>query len=163
MASTYEPIATTTLSSSTPTITFSSIPATYTDLKLVFTGKATTSSTYFGAQFNSDTSSNYSTLFLYGNATAAYSQANRSQINFADTTNVAGLDNVKYSVWTVDILSYTSAIWKTCLFRGGEDYWGVTNAGAGTWRSTSAINRIDLLANEFGSGTVVTLFGILKA
>ena len=129
----------------------------------MFTGKATTSSTYFGAQFNSDTASNYSTLFLYGNATAAYSQANRSQINFADTTNVAGLDNQKFASWTIDILSYTSAIFKTCLFRGGQSYWNVVFAGAATWRSTSAINRIDLLANEFASGTTATLFGILEA
>lgn len=166
MASTYEPIATTTLGSSSATISFTSIPATYTDLRLVFVGKGANNGMAIGLQYNADTGTSYSTTFLYGNPAAAYRQINQARINLADTSNIAGLDNVTPSIWTIDILAYTSAINKTCVFKGGQIYWNTLNVGVGLWRSTSTINQIDFISNssnQYASGTTVTLFGILKA
>ena len=60
MASTYEPIATTTLGSAASSITFSSIPATYTDLRLVLVHTPSASTGNAQMQFNSDTATNYS-------------------------------------------------------------------------------------------------------
>jgi len=54
MPKTYEPIATTTLGSNQTTITFSSIPSTYTDLVIV-SNMGTTTASYPFIRFNGDT------------------------------------------------------------------------------------------------------------
>jgi hypothetical protein len=165
MATTYEKIATTTLGSSSATITFSSIPATYTDLRIVFLG---TLSTYgsLAMQFNSDTSSNYSATFLYGNPASSYRQTSQVRLNLTDTGNVAGLDATNACLYTIDIFSYASSTFKTSLFQGGVDYFATLNTGVGLWRSTSAINTIQFLSNgsnQYGTGTSVTIYGIKVA
>ena len=66
MAATYEPIATTTLGSAASSITFNSIPATYTDLRVVLVG-TTTATANCWLTFNSDGATNYSDTFLYSN------------------------------------------------------------------------------------------------
>ena len=58
---TYYPIATTTLSSATNSVSFSSISGSYTDIVIVFNGAASTSGVTCNVQFNSDTGTNYST------------------------------------------------------------------------------------------------------
>ena len=75
MAITYEPIATTTLGTSASSVTFSTIPGTYTDLVLVVAG---TSAATNGneMQFNGDTGNNYSFTLLYGTGSAAVSSRN---------------------------------------------------------------------------------------
>lgn len=166
MPATYEPIATTTLSSTTSSIDFTSIPTSYTDLKLVFTGLASTvNGVPWGLRFNGDTGSNYSTMFFYGNPVNSYVFANQTRISLADDTNIAGLDNQRYSPWVIDINSYQAATWKTAIFKGGQTYWNVWITGAGTWRSTTAINQISFITTNagFAVGTTATLFGILEA
>ena len=93
MAATYEPIATTTLGSSQGTITFSSIPSTYTDLVIVM-NYSNGSSEYPSLQFNGDTGNNYSWRDLGGNGTSAvsYSGSNVASIPFLGYA-VAGSTN----------------------------------------------------------------------
>ena len=58
---TYTPIATQTPGSNTASISFSSIPGTYTDLVLVIDNAFTASGGYsYSLSFNDDTASNYS-------------------------------------------------------------------------------------------------------
>ncbi len=65
-------IATTTLSSAASTITFSTISGSYTDLRVVLTGKAVSGGViYPAARFNSDTGTNYSNIFLVGIGSSA--------------------------------------------------------------------------------------------
>ena len=73
MASTYTPIATTTLGSNQSTVTFSSIPSTYTDLVLVCNATVSSANGTWYLEFNSDTGTNYSATVLKGNGTAASS------------------------------------------------------------------------------------------
>jgi len=54
--STYTPIATQTLSSAVTSVTFSSIPQTYTDLILVMNVTNSSATVYKALQFNTDTS-----------------------------------------------------------------------------------------------------------
>ena len=63
---TYDLIASQTLGSAATSITFSSIAASWTDLRLVFVGKASIGATYISPwiQINSDTSTNYIYIFL---------------------------------------------------------------------------------------------------
>jgi hypothetical protein len=76
---TYEAIATQTLGSAAASVTFSSIPSTYTDLVLVCNFE-TSSNAIAGVyiQFNGDTSTNYSSTNLIGNGSTAESSRQNS-------------------------------------------------------------------------------------
>lgn len=163
MPTTYEPIATTTLGSAAASVTFSSIPSTYTDLVLVLSGKyASTSDSSPSLQFNSDTSANYSETGLNGNGSTASSfrESNVSAM-------VAGSMSADQSTTIFNIMNYSNTTtYKTVISRGNNTTYRV-RAYVGLWRSTAAINSITLLANasgiNFDIGTTVSLYGIKAA
>jgi hypothetical protein len=62
----YDSIATTTLSSPAASITFSSIPATYTHLQIRGIARSTAAAGNVSIAYNSDTGSNYAGHDLYG-------------------------------------------------------------------------------------------------
>jgi len=157
---TYEPIATTTVSgTSTNSVTFSSIPATYTDLIIVANG-AESADQYMAMRFNSDTGSNYSDTFLSGSGSAATSSRNTSQTfgRFGSGTVTGRWASI------VQINNYSnSTTYKTWLWRSNLDY---VTGGASLWRSTSAITSVTLLtttSDYFISGSTFTLYGIKAA
>jgi hypothetical protein len=159
MPATYEPIATTTLGTATSSFTFSSIPATYTDLRLVI---GWVSGTNPRIRFNSDTATNYSQTAMYGDGTAA---------TFAQT-NQNGLNIYAYGVsteppfYTLDLFSYTGSTNKTCLVTGSEDKNGSGSVyrSVGLWRGTAAVTSLTVFGSgNFSVGTNATLYGILKA
>lgn len=158
MPATYEPIATTTLGSNTATITFSSIAATYTDIILVLSGLYTTSN-FVNFKVNNDSGSNYSNTYLRGNGSVA------SSGRASNATYGIGIgENPENTVIHFQNYANTTTN-KTMLVRTNKSG-SETRAVVGLWRSTSAINRIDLIhdsANGFASGTVVTLYGIKAA
>lgn len=166
MPSTYEPIATTTLGSAASSITFSSIPATYTDLRIVLVTNGVTSGVNAFCRFNSDTGTNYSFTSLYGEGTAAGSNrstgSNGMQLDF-----YYSLDITIPNMITLDIFSYAGSTNKTSLitFSNNLNGLGSTERGVGLWRSTAAINTILLYMNgqNFKIGTIATLYGIKAA
>ena len=163
MATTYEKIATTTLSS-TGNITFNSIAATYTDLRIVLVGKTNGGFTHPAIRFNSDSGSNYSNTRLNGNGSSATSASGTSQTRINGTTDI-GTPPALYS-W--DVFSYAGSTYKTVLLNANSDQNGSGSVErlVGLWQSTSAITSIsvfDLYGTGFGSGTTATLYGILKA
>jgi hypothetical protein len=164
MAATYEPIATTTLGSAASSITFSSIPATYSDIRLVLTAKDATGSGYVKLTFNNDTGTNYSRTLIYGDGSAAGSASNTNQ---AFIRMNSGLSTTIPELLTADIFSYAGSTYKTALVTANEDKngSGLIYSIVGLWRSTSAINRIDLSnsVNNFAIGTTATLYGIKAA
>lgn len=166
MPATYEPIATTTLGSATSSITFSSIPSTYTDLRLVFMIQ-NSSGTDIGVRYNSDSGSNYSATFIRGNGTAAASTRVTSQTEI-DLNWYGGNSSSYPSLHTIDIFSYAGSTNKTALFTRAGDYngSGTVQAFVGLWRSTSAITSVTFTtidATNMPVGTMATLYGILKA
>jgi pantothenate kinase len=167
VAITYEPVTTTTLSSAASTITFSSIPATWTDLRLVFVVSSTSTATNFQVQLNSDTATNYSSTYLNGNGTAASSGRNTSATNI-QFTDVTATSTTVPQMYTMDIFSYAGATFKTVLGTSSQDYngSGSTASIVGLYRSTSAITSITLKTSgvpTFSTGTTATLYGIKKA
>jgi hypothetical protein len=167
MPATYEPIATTTLGSAASSITFSTIPGTYTDLRviLVATGDASAAGQAVLTRFNSDTGSNYSVTRLSGSGSAATSGR---FTNIASIyTSFDGLSTTVPTFQQIDIFSYAGSTYKTCLISNNEDKngSGYVEARVGLWRSTSAITTVAVIANSgnFATGTVATLYGILKA
>ena len=163
MPATYEPIATTTLGSASTTITFSSIPATYTDLRLVLVDRGASGSTIL-VRFNSDSGSNYSRTRLQGDGASASSSQSTNQASV-----ICGNQPSATGVWgmhTVDVFSYAGSTNKTCLVTASEDAngSGTVQRQVALWRSTAAINTLTISAsNNFDAGTTAAIYGILKA
>jgi hypothetical protein len=163
MASTYTPIATTTLGSSQATITFSSIPSTYTDLVLVLAGKATTGLGGLNIHYNGETGGSdgkYSYTRLQGNGTTASSSR-------ATTDPAIGYIAQDSMQIIININNYSNTTtYKTALSRTNSMYSSDARTGSyvSLWRDTAAINQIALDgSSNFLSGTVATLYGIKAA
>ncbi len=169
MATTYEKIASTTLGSANATITFSSIPSTYTDLRIVMTYTTSISGEDARVRFNSDTGTNYSITRLRGTGSAANSSRLTSQSSLILCDNVdIGSSTTIPQLLTIDIFSYAGSTNKTLLSENSSDYngSGTLTRTVGLWRSTSAITTVaigTLTAATFNTGTTATLYGILKA
>jgi hypothetical protein len=165
MPTTYEPLATSTLGSA-GTITFSSIPATYTDLRIVLVSKSVSSGANVQFRFNGDTATNYSFTYLRGNGTSAssYRETNKTFGYFSDQSS-----DTQPNLGTLDIFSYTGSTFKTVLATFADDRNGsgyVFNT-VSLWRSTAAITSVSLspsnFTDNFQSGTTATLYGIKNA
>jgi hypothetical protein len=158
---TYEPIATNTVSTTTSSYTFNSITSAYTDLVLVVFGISTASIYNWGMRFNGDTGSNYSRTIMFGTSSSAGSSrlSNSTSINTGFlTTN--GAPNI------INIQNYSNTTtYKTSIQRGG-DASDSTSTGVGIWRSTAAINSITMFSDGgsfIAAGTTFTLYGIAAA
>jgi hypothetical protein len=168
MAKTYEPIQTQTLGSNTTTVSFTSIPSTYTDLVLVCVPAAQDAD--FNAmimRFNSDSSALYSYTFLRGNGTSATSSRSsgdtRIYISEFALSNVVGDQNI-----IVQIQNYANTSTNKTLLARSNRASSSLEATVGLYRSTSAISRIDLetsagATNQIKSGSTFTLYGIKSA
>jgi hypothetical protein len=159
MASTYTPIATATGNGSSATITFSSIPSTYTDLILVQTGASSTSSQVIEVRFNNDSGSNYSRTYILGNGTGASSGRDSGV-----TSILAGLVEANTNT-IMQIQNYSNTTtYKTCLVRSNVIN-TFTAAVVGLWRSTAAINRLDIFVGtgNWPTTSTFTLYGIKAA
>lgn len=164
MASTYEPIATTTLSSN-GSISFTSIPGTYTDLRVVLTALGSTNGATPYLRFNTDTGTNYSSTCIYGDGTSAGSNAYTSANSIYNFS--FGMRTATPFMYTFDIFSYAGSTYKTALGTYNEDNngSGYSTRLVGLWRSTSAITTVGLSAStgSFAAGTTATLYGIKAA
>jgi len=164
MPSTYEPIATTSLSASTSTITFSSIPSTYTDLKFILVGKGATA-TNVNLRFNGDTGGNYFAAYLQGNGSAA-SANYQSSIDNIYLTQAINWSDTYPSFLEADIFSYAGSLQKTITASTSGDYngSGFATKWVGRWASTSAITSLSITApSNWAVGTTATLYGIKAA
>lgn len=164
MALTYDSISTTTASGSVSSVTFSSIPSTYTDLVIVSNIGIVSSDTLI-IQLNGDTGANYTRTYLSANGTAANSGKTISEtwINLSNqdtpTTNAGGYIQI------ANFLNYANSnIYKTVIGRSGAATSGTTEA-AGLWKNTNAITSITMrtVSQNFTSGSTFTLFGVKAA
>jgi hypothetical protein len=163
MASTYEPIATQTLGSAASSITFSSIAGTYTDLRLVYSGKVTVTGKDVRVQFNGDTGGNYSYTWLGGNGSSASSGRLANSAYIASYALVGSSSSP--TTMGIDIMNYSNTTtYKTCLLRNSDAPSEVI-AYAGLWRSTAAITSVTMFPNtdQFATGSTFTLYGIKAA
>jgi len=151
-------------------IVFSSIPATYTDLKVVLSAR-TDSSTFVVVDtailyFNTDTSStaNYTMRTLWGDGTNATSDTTkRGAFITGATATSSTFGSVQYY-----IPNYTAAVNKSVSIDGVSETNGTTayqGIHAWLWSNTAAIDTITLKAETGGNFvqyTSATLYGILK-
>ncbi len=147
----FESIATVTVGSGgQSSAEFTSIPATFTHLQIRGIGRTTTATTseQIYIQFNTDTASNYSLHYLYGDGTTAYAGGGASQSNmYAFRVTGANAGSNIFGGGVVDILDYANTNkYKTLRTLSGEDRngSGFLFYQSGSWRSTSAITSIKL-------------------
>ena len=165
MPNTYTPIARQVLSSTAASVTFSSIPSTYTDLVLVCNLGSTTALQAIIMRANGDTGSNYSYRMMRGNGSAASAeqQATQTQVRIAvavDTSSNPADENI-----ITNIMNYSNTTtFKTFLGRASQAG-TATETSVSMWRSTAAINQLDigLTGSTFVAGSTFTLYGIKAA
>ena len=168
MPSTYTPIATTTLTTTQTTITFSSIASTYTDIIVVASMKTTAPAYQPILRFNSDTATNYSATAVSGNGSSAVSSRHTSQNGIyvnpgAGTGGTVG----NFMPWIISVQNYSNATtYKTAIARFNNPD-AIVNALVGMWRNTAAITTISLTAEsgsgDFQTGSTFTLYGVKSA
>lgn len=179
MAFTYEPIATTTLSVATNTITFSSIPQTYTDLRLILNSRSSntgTSSSGSRLRINGVSTSSYWDAYMsgYGGGTVsnAWGGAASNGIYYGETMQDGTTANT-FSSQILDFYSYSStSLVKTVFTFSAAKIPGSNGYNfncIGNNKNTAAITSITLwpgsagTADNFVAGTSATLYGILRA
>ena len=137
----YESIATVTVGSGgSSSISFTSIPSTFTHLQIRFIAKdarASSANSPVDIRFNSDSGNNYSSHDLLGDGGTAYGlgEANVSRIR---TFGAAATLASNYGGGIVDILDYTNVNkYKTTRQLAGNDQngSGAIDYGSGSWRS----------------------------
>jgi hypothetical protein len=160
----YDSIATVTVGSGgTASISFSSIPATYTHLQLRIITGSNPGGYNSGLRFNSDTGSNYYGHAMYGSGNTSGSFSLGSQTFASISFN--GISNTEFSPTVVDILDYTNTN-KNKVIRSltGRD----SNAAgdlylmSGFWSNTNAITDITIVAPSatFIQHSSFALYGI---
>lgn len=163
MASTYEPIASTTLASAAASYTFTSIPGTFTDLVLVsFIQPSVAANRGLYLRFNSDTGSNYSGTYLSGDGSSATSGRQSNQTSLITYTTFS---QASWTASRVQIIGYANTnVYKTVLSEGSAPSINVRRS-VGLWRDTSAITSITALPNadDFAAGSTFSLFGVKAA
>ena len=163
MATTYTLISSNTLSSSAASVTFSSIPATYTDLVLKFSIRGNRSSVYDQVYLDINGGGTApSSRYVLGDGATASSGSSGNQISLANgstaTANTFGNGEVY-------IPNYLSSNYKPYGTNGVSENNATTayaSAFASLWQSTSAINSLVITVN---SGTILSgssfyLYGI---
>jgi hypothetical protein len=163
MPLTYEPIATTTLGVAASEIIFSSIPGTYTDLKIIFTF-VPSAGTYPSLQFNSDTGTNYSWTRLSGDGTTA---ASARAVTTSFIRGGVGITATNPILFSVDVFSYANSTFKTALTDTSNDQNGTGRKDivVGLWRNTAAITSVRIFpaTGNFNIGSTATIYGIKNA
>jgi hypothetical protein len=172
MANTYTLISSNTLGSAAASVTFSSIPATYTDLVVRFSVRSNRASTFdnIETRLNSDSGTNYSNILLAGDGAAASSSLSSNgtiwgtQITNGDTSTSNTFSNSE-----LYIPNYTSTSSKPAsVFSVQED--NSTTArirvNAYLYRGSSAISSMVFTQSNgtsWLSGSSFYLYGISKS
>jgi len=162
----FESIATVTVGSGgSSTLTFSSIPSTYTHLQL--RGILFNASDVGLVRLNNDSGNNYATHGLQGDGSSVTAYGNATQNKLMQIGTAISNSTSPYT-FVLDVLDYLD----TNKYKTGRMLHGFDKNGSGqiqllsgVWQSTTAVNRLDIVA---GSGTFaqyshVALYGIKSA
>lgn len=177
LPSTYIPIATSTLTATTATVTFSNIPQGYTDLVLVASSvlsTRTSSQDIPVITFNGDTGTNYSSTQIDGSSSGAtstrWTSTNNMLMGFISDSNSTANPSLYPSNFSINILNYSnSSTYKSALSRfnhtSSNSTYTRTGSNTGLWRSTAAITSLSvaLYYSSYASGSTFTLYGIKAA
>ena len=165
----FDSISTVTVGSGgTSTITFSSIPQTYSHLQLRILARTTVTndSDFCGIRFNSDSTSVYNEHGLYGTGSSASAMYNASSYCIVQRIATNQFSSNIFGVIVLDILDYKDTNkYKVTKHLGGFDSNGDGQLylESNLWRSTSAINTITIVTSggtNFVQYSHFALYGI---
>jgi len=167
----FESISTTTLTTATASVTFSSIPATYTHLQIRYLAKTSRAAVndYAKLEINTDTTtSNYRSHTLSGDGDSVYAEAHANAIEIGGFPGNTNAD--MFGVGVLDFLDYANTNkYKTIRTLDGFNQ---NSASAGTgyvalqsglWMSSSAITSIKFTSgtsSNFVANSSFALYGI---
>lgn len=161
------------LSAAQASITFSSIPATFAHLVIVYQCRSDLSGVDIAQlqlRMNNDTGSTYNSQLVAGNNSTAFAGI-QSSATFGTLgyTSAANASTGYASSGSVEIPNYIgTTFFKNAIFQTTRDTNGaganmVHYRGHVVWKSTTAINRLDLFCSgggNFIAGSRFTLYGI---
>jgi hypothetical protein len=160
LSGSYESIATVDVGTNSPTsITFTSIPSTYTHLQIRGIVRDSRASTWIDTLWmycNADTTgSNYYSHILYGTGSAAGSDANAGVNSYGMPIGVTGATNVttSFAPFVIDILDYANTNKNKTVrsLHGIDDNTnGQMRLRSGLWTSTSAISSLTFQGGDAG-------------
>lgn len=184
VSSSYESIATVTVSSAQPTITFNNIPQTYTHLQIraIVRFDCNGISQLAVCRVNSDTGSNY----IYGNQYSSWGNGTGSVGIDGDPTspisylpymphangNTSGSPTYFYSLGIINIRDYSNTnVWTSfdslSCWNSNNNSEASTRFVAAAWKSTAAVTRLDFYVGNFVDNfmpqTQYALYGIKTA
>lgn len=165
---TYALIASQTLGSATTTVSLTSIPSTYTDLRLVIVPASSSGTNGIRMRINGDTASNYSATYLGGNGTSAASARDTSATQMQLSWYTGINTTLGVQIYTIDFLDYANTTTSKTMLLRTTAAGNAVEANVGLWRKTpEAITSLSFNINSFGSstgdfvtGTTFRLYGI---
>jgi hypothetical protein len=171
MANTYTLIQAQTLASSATNVTFSSIPAIYTDLVLQMSIRDTNTGALIGSTtttFNSDTTTLYSVTNLFGDGASTTSTRQSSVASWSSNYNGsnAGVTTNTFTSTEIYIPNYTSTTSKAfsesqAVENNAASTGQQIGARARLYRNTTAISSIEIAAYaNFQTASSFYLYGI---
>jgi len=155
------------LASPTASVTFSSIPSTYRDLRVVIVGQMGSAATAQGTslRINADSGTNYNRVYMAGLGSSTSSSVAAS-LNAYFTEEWSNTEWVQYQL---DFLDYaTIDRHKSFLVRNGAAG-NAASAQCGRWASTAAITSLTFygsdafagVADSWIAGSTFYLYGIV--
>ena len=155
---TYALIASTTGTGSSGTISFTSIPSTYTDLILVLNGSLSTGNNVY-MRMNNITSAVYSQTVLSGDGSSASSYRTTAVTSFP----YMGYTDTSISNMIIHVMDYSNTTTNKTVLHRRNLASGQVSANAGLWAQTSAVNQIDVYSASgatWSTATTAKLYGI---
>lgn len=172
MPATYEPIATTTLTGMAYSISITSIPQTYTDLRCVLSARCDTTTYDCTIQMNIGTASGCSSVFIDTYGTSVI-QNRLTNVSYLDVGSCPGGTSTSSSIFAVsihDILNYTQTnLPKVILSKSANEYnvngTGQVQRTMGVNYQLNAVSTVNFLSGTGGfiAGTTLTVYGIKAA
>lgn len=173
MANTYTLISSNTLSSSAASVTFSSIPSTYTDLVIKLSARDSNAGTRqgkFRITFNSDSATNYSQTWMYGqpdaSATPYSGQYTSNTVYYPPQGNGDSAGNTSNTFTSMEIyipnyLVSQNKPMSTVSATEDNATGSLLYADAGLWRNTAAITTISIVTTgSYIAGSSFYLYGV---
>jgi hypothetical protein len=164
----FESIATFTAAGGETSLTFSSIPSTYSSLQIRIAAISTRYSSMTMYFNNNSSSGAYSDVGMYGRENSSAGVWRNTSQNYFSLSYAANYPaSPKPWLGVIDIFNYSSA-YKTAI-KGQVGGANNTTAGAngveltnGLWNSTDVVSRIDILSSSaLQAGSIVALYGIM--
>jgi hypothetical protein len=176
MAVTYDSIATRTLTTASTTLSITSIPSSYTDLKAFFVWKSAGNASTNNIPvltFNNNSTANYNSYYMSSGATSPTGGTLTGKNGYWTTGGSATANSTNWFCVEFDIMDYaTSARLKLINSRLGMAQTGganqeatVTTGQISNLLATITEIRIEdpIFGNNYAAGSTLSLFGIARA